>query len=47
LKPLANGGRTLGKRQDADIQPGSWCRGEGQQCAGQLTTALLLRDRGP
>ena len=46
LEPFADGGRTHGKRQEADIEPGSQCRREGQQCAEQLTAALLLRDRG-
>ena len=46
LEPFADGGRTHGKRQVADIEPSSQCRREGQQCAEQLTTALLLRDRG-
>lgn len=46
LEPFADGGRTHGKRQEADIELGSQCRREGQQCAEQLATALLLRDRG-
>jgi hypothetical protein len=31
----------------ADLQPGSQCRHECQQCVGQLTTMLPLRDRWP
>lgn len=37
---FADGSRTHGKRHEADIQSGSQCRREGQQCVGQLTTVL-------
>ncbi len=47
LEPFADGGRTDAKRKEADIQPCSQCRREGQRWVGELTTALLLRDRGP
>jgi hypothetical protein len=46
-EPADAAGRTSGQRHQADIQPGSQCRHECQQWAGQLTTVLLLRDRGP
>jgi hypothetical protein len=46
MEPAAAAGRTPGQRHQADVQLGSQCRGERQQFVGQLTTALLLRDRG-
>lgn len=46
-EPAAAAGRTPGQRHQADIQPGSQCRHECQHCVEQLTTVLLLRDRGP
>ncbi len=46
-EPAAAAGPTLGKRHQADLQPGSQLRHECQQCVGQLTTVLLLRVLGP
>ena len=46
-EPAAAAGRAPAQRHQADLQPGSRCRHECQQLVGQLTTVLLLRDRGP
>jgi hypothetical protein len=47
LLPVAAGGRTLGKRHQADIQLGGRRRHEPQQCVGQLTGVVAMRDLGP
>jgi hypothetical protein len=46
-EPVAAAGRTHGKRHQADIEPSSQCRHDGQQCVGQPTTVLRSCDRGP
>lgn len=43
MEPFAEGGRTHGKRQGADIQPGSQCRREGQQCVGLVLQKAVTR----
>ena len=42
-EPVAAAGPTPIQRHQADLQPGSQCRHECQQCVGQLTTVLQLR----